>query len=754
MSHFDERNCIQSKTVENLLTGGNSKDDWSETIESPSMNIKIDYDQDIISAQDVESGKDITDITDVEKDEGGEEKRTCKSNCLNSNYKKKKFAGEEIDEEMQCDTHKSETSDKRKVIEKSPKERFARFDEELGAGAIKRVFRGYDYDTGREIAWNVVNVSCMSEEAISKVQEEIAIIKKLKHANIINFVSGFFNEEKKEVVIITEIFNSGSLKQYLNRIKHPRLKVVKYWCKEILKGLKYLHELPNPIIHRDIKCDNVFINSTTSEIKLGDLGYSCILSNRDYAKSVSGTPEFMAPEVLEGKYGVLADIYSFGICVLEIVTREKPYKECENNIIDIFENIKNHKLPKSIEKIKNARLLEFIKSLLKSESERPSASQLLMCEFLNDLDHEENNSPALMYPLQHNPQSDIHLDKNNFAIVEINKHSKSNKELSPNIRDNRDKVKGNQEIIKLNLCQPNTQDYASNKNGSQHISLNQENNKLKTKLTKFNDIVGLRHKKAVPVLLNLNKNTVKNENLPYESSSDEEVLDNIKSKEDKYNYDPCLIKSSDLAYYRANFNSTLGGRRDSAKIFTPYIKPAAKPVSKIEIKIEEEYKEQNALKISLVKKDKPKCKGQKISFVFDLKNDTCEKIVKELEIEKIGLNDEENKFFVEKLSNLIHKHSVMSKKEIITKNSDPISEEHDVATKEDHEAGKVLLEKFFKKHSKIVAQAEEILKLSHPICEEIIKSSTKNSNLTNISQFEKDFLEKRKVLEEFLRLCH
>ena len=166
--------------------------------------------------------------------------------------------------------------------------------------------------------------------------------------------------------------------RYLTKIKYPRLKVIKCWCKEILKGLKYLHEQENPIIHRDIKCDNIFIDKNDGKITIGDLGYSCVMKN-EFAKSFSGTPEFMAPEVFEEKYGINADIYSFGMCLLEMVTLEKPYKECEN-ILKIYTHAKEGILPKALHRVHSEKVKEFIKWCLKKENERPTANSLLNSE--------------------------------------------------------------------------------------------------------------------------------------------------------------------------------------------------------------------------------------------------------------------------------------------------------------------------------------------------------------------------------------
>ena len=283
----------------------------------------------------------------------------------------------------------------RKVIEESPKGRFQRFEEELGSGSQKRVFLAYDTDTGCEVAWNSVLIDIKDSESIQKIKMEIEILKPLKHPNIINFIYCFFNEEKNEIVFITELFSGGSLSQHLNKFKHPRLRVIKLWCQEILKGLKYLHEHVPPIMHRDIKCDNIFINKNTGEIKIGDLGLGLILKDTEYASQFCGTIEYCAPEVYKKKYGVKCDIYSFGISMIEMVTEEKPYSECKGQILTICDKVRNNILPECFHKIKNEKIKEFILKCLKPENERPSASELLEDKFLNDFEGEENNHPVM-----------------------------------------------------------------------------------------------------------------------------------------------------------------------------------------------------------------------------------------------------------------------------------------------------------------------------------------------------------------------
>lgn len=92
------------------------------------------------------------------------------------------------------------------------------------------------------------------------------------------------------------------LYRYLRRFKKINLKVLKSWCRQILKGLNFLHSRTPPIIHRDLKCDNIFITGTTGSVKIGDLGLAT-LKNRSFAKSVIGTPEFMV--VILGGVGLV-----------------------------------------------------------------------------------------------------------------------------------------------------------------------------------------------------------------------------------------------------------------------------------------------------------------------------------------------------------------------------------------------------------------------------------------------------------------
>lgn len=78
--------------------------------------------------------------------------------------------------------------------------------------------------------------------------------------------------------------------RYLKRFKVMKIKVLRSWCRQILKGLHFLHTRAPPIIHRDLKCDNIFITGPTGSVKIGDLGLAT-LKRASFAKSVIGTTQ-------------------------------------------------------------------------------------------------------------------------------------------------------------------------------------------------------------------------------------------------------------------------------------------------------------------------------------------------------------------------------------------------------------------------------------------------------------------------------
>ncbi|XP_031388507.1 probable serine/threonine-protein kinase WNK6 isoform X1 [Punica granatum] len=276
------------------------------------------------------------------------------------------------------------------VVEIDPTGRYTRYKEVLGKGAFKIVYKAFDEVNGIEVAWSQLSIDEVlhSRDDLERLKAEVFLLRSLRHSNIIRFYNSWIDENNKTVNIITELFTSGSLRQYRKKHKKVDTKAVKGWARQILMGLSYLHGQDPPIIHRDLKCDNIFVNGHLGEVKIGDLGLATVMEQAS-AKSVIGTPEFMAPELYEEDYNHLADIYSFGMCMLEMVTFEYPYSECRNSA-QIFKKVSSGIKPAALSKVKDPDVKEFIEKCLLPVSERLSADELLMDPFLQIIGSAKN----------------------------------------------------------------------------------------------------------------------------------------------------------------------------------------------------------------------------------------------------------------------------------------------------------------------------------------------------------------------------
>ncbi|CAK7340913.1 unnamed protein product [Dovyalis caffra] len=312
-------------------------------------------------------------------------------------------------------------------VEVDPTGRYGRYNEILGRGASKTVYRAFDEYEGIEVAWNQVKLYdfLQSPEDLERLYCEIHLLKTLKHKNIMKFYTSWVDTANRNINFVTEMFTSGTLRQY--RLKHKRVNIraVKHWCRQILRGLLYLHSHDPPVIHRDLKCDNIFVNGNQGEVKIGDLGLAAIL-RKSHAAHCVGTPEFMAPEVYEEAYNELVDIYSFGMCILEMVTFEYPYSECTHPA-QIYKKVISGKKPDALYKVNDPEVRQFVEKCLATVSLRLSARELLNDPFLQ-IDGCESNLRLLDYrsevdglgPLMRLPYFKLHDNNNSYSNGYLN----------------------------------------------------------------------------------------------------------------------------------------------------------------------------------------------------------------------------------------------------------------------------------------------------------------------------------------------
>ncbi|MBN3312367.1 WNK3 kinase, partial [Atractosteus spatula] len=293
-----------------------------------------------------------------------------------------------------------------KAVATSPSGRFLKFDIELGRGAFKTVYKGLDTETWVEVAWCELqgsrvdlddgfadssrNTLLEPDRKLTKAEqqrfkEEAEMLKGLQHPNIVRFYDSWESalKGKKCIVLVTELMTSGTLKTYLKRFKVMKPKVLRSWCRQILKGLHFLHTRTPPIIHRDLKCDNIFITGPTGSVKIGDLGLATLMRT-SFAKSVIGTPEFMAPEMYEEHYDESVDVYAFGMCMLEMATSEYPYSECQN-AAQIYRKVTSGIKPASFDKVSDPEIKEIIEGCIRqNKSQRLSIKDLLTHAFFGE----------------------------------------------------------------------------------------------------------------------------------------------------------------------------------------------------------------------------------------------------------------------------------------------------------------------------------------------------------------------------------
>jgi len=221
----------------------------------------------------------------------------------------------------------------------------------------------------------------MEEGVKERLFAEIRVLQQLKHKNIMAFYDWWYNPKQETMNFITELLTSGTLRQYRKKAKVMNENIIKRWAWQILEGLVYLHGHDPPIVHRDLKCDNVFVNGSTGVVKIGDLG----LATAQQGLSVVGTPEFMAPEIYEETYDQKVDIYSFGMCLLELATLEYPYAEC-HGVAHIFKKVTTGVKPQALQRVRGDQLRELIELCIAHDAgDRPEARQLLKHPFFDSL---------------------------------------------------------------------------------------------------------------------------------------------------------------------------------------------------------------------------------------------------------------------------------------------------------------------------------------------------------------------------------
>ncbi|KAK8643299.1 hypothetical protein V6N13_012602 [Hibiscus sabdariffa] len=199
--------------------------------------------------------------------------------------------------------------------------------EKVGAGSFGTVHRAEFH--GCEVAVKILMEQDFHIERFREFLREVAIMKGLRHPNIVLFMGAVTQPPK--LSIVTEYLSRGSLFRLLQMPdawmvlnKRRRLNM----ALDVARGMNYLHQLKPPIVHRDLKSPNLLVDSNYT-VKVGDFGLSRSKENTFLSsKTAAGTPEWMAPEVLcDENSNEKSDVYSFGVVLWELMTLQQPWKQ-------------------------------------------------------------------------------------------------------------------------------------------------------------------------------------------------------------------------------------------------------------------------------------------------------------------------------------------------------------------------------------------------------------------------------------------
>mmetsp|Transcript_18128 Transcript_18128/g.27191 ORF Transcript_18128/g.27191 Transcript_18128/m.27191 type:complete len:935 (+) Transcript_18128:189-2993(+) len=246
-------------------------------------------------------------------------------------------------------------------------------------GIVRLVRRKID---GRVFVMKTMNLARASQKRARYYYNEVQLLSKLRHPNIVTYVDSFHAGD--QICIVMEYYKDGNLGTFIDRQRERKEvmseAVVLTIFTQILFGVYFLHR--KDIIHRDLKPKNIFINDNV--VVVGDLGISKALNSmNDFAKTFCGTPNYIAPELfLRQKYSKKVDVWSLGCILCEMLSLRQAFGE-QTNIQELQKQILSghfSQIPRSY----STDIQRLVRDLLRvSERERPTVEDILKRPFIN-----------------------------------------------------------------------------------------------------------------------------------------------------------------------------------------------------------------------------------------------------------------------------------------------------------------------------------------------------------------------------------
>ena len=193
----------------------------------------------------------------------------------------------------------------------------------IGQGSYGSVTRGTNKSTG--VVRAIKTISKSQVKNIERFRQEISIMKQLDHPNIIRLFETF--EDNRNIYLVMELCSGGELFDRIIELGHLTEHQAAILMQQILRAIHYMHQ--SKVMHRDLKPENfLFLTKESIEkspLKIIDFGLSCRFETGDLMTTKAGTPYYVAPQVLAGKYDELCDIWSCGIIMFVLLSGYPPF---------------------------------------------------------------------------------------------------------------------------------------------------------------------------------------------------------------------------------------------------------------------------------------------------------------------------------------------------------------------------------------------------------------------------------------------
>jgi len=252
----------------------------------------------------------------------------------------------------------------------------------LGKGGFAKCYEITSLDSKKVMAAKIIQKATLTKSrAKQKLISEIKIHKSLRHCNVVGFEHVF--EDSENVYILLELCPNQSMHDLIKRRKRLTELEVQCYTLQIISALKYLQN--KKVIHRDLKLGNLFLNDKM-ELKVGDFGLAAKLEfENEKRRTVCGTPNYIAPEIIEGKGGhsYEVDTWSLGVIIYTLLVGKPPFETADVKLT--YKKIKacSYAFPDHVPVSENAKNL-VTKMLTLDPSKRPSLDDILDHAFLRN----------------------------------------------------------------------------------------------------------------------------------------------------------------------------------------------------------------------------------------------------------------------------------------------------------------------------------------------------------------------------------